>query len=175
MTFTTQLDSADQIIPLSRILKKKTVVSETNGSTGHATLNGDGRQQFRRSGRRRTWWGFAPVAVAGQQPQMKGYYERGSGVNSSAAEASQRGPPAASLGPINTNFPRRFLCCLLPLPIQCMHKPKRELVNIFVGDTAHLRVSGKSVCHFLQDFLTGGSGTGFEKEWIFLKKGFFAL
>ena len=81
----------------------------------------------------------------------------------------------ASLGPINTNFPRRFLCCLLPLPIQCMHKPKRELVNIFVGDTAHLRVSGKSVCHFLQDFLTGGSGTGFEKEWIFLKKGFFAL
>jgi hypothetical protein len=52
-----------------------------------------------------------------------------------------------------------------------MHKPKRELVNIFVGDTAHLRVSGKSVCHFL----TGGSGTGFEKEWIFLKKGFFAL
>ena len=69
--------------------------------------------------------------------------------------------------PINTNFPRRFLCCLLPLPIQCMHKPKRELVNIFVGDTAHLRVSGKSVCHFLQDFLTGGSGTGFEKEWIF--------
>ena len=97
--------------------------------------------------------------------QMKEYYERGSGVNSSAAEASQRGPPAASLGPINTNFPRRFLCCLLPLPIQCMHKPKRELVNIFVGDTAHLRVSGKSVCHFLQDFLTGGSGTGFEKEW----------
>ena len=56
----------------------------------------------------------------------------GSGVNSSAAEASQRGPPAASLGPINTNFPRRFLCCLLPLPIQCMHKPKRELVNFFV-------------------------------------------
>ena len=107
--------------------------------------------------------------------QMKEYYERGSGVNSSAAEASQRGPPSASLGPINTNFPRRFLCCLLPLPIQCMHKPKRELVNIFVGDTAHLRVSGKSVCHFLQDFLTGGSGTGFEKEWIFLKKGFFAL
>ena len=103
--------------------------------------------------------------------QMKEYYERGSGVNSSAAEASQRGPPAASLGPINTNFPRRFLCCLLPLPIQCMHKPKRELVNIFVGDTAHLRVSGKSVCHFL----TGGSGAGFEKEWIFLKKGFFAL
>ena len=97
-------------------------VNETNGSTGHATLNGDGRQQFRRSGRRRTWWGFAPVAVAGQQ-----------------------------------------------------HKPKRELVNIFVGDTAHLRVSGKSVCHFLQDFLTGGSGTGFEKEWILLKKRFFAL
>ena len=30
---------------------------------------------------------------------------------------------------------------------------------------------GKSVCHFL----TGGSGAGFEKEWIFLKKGFFAL
>ena len=107
--------------------------------------------------------------------QMKEYYERGSGVNSSAAEASQRGPPAASLGPINTNFPRRFLCCLLPLPIQCMHKPKRELVNIFVGDTAHLRVSGKSVCHFLQDFLTGGSGTGFEKEWILLKKGFFCI
>ena len=92
--------------------------------------------------------------------QMKEYYERGSGVNSSAAEASQRGPPAASLGPINTNFPRRFLCCLLPLPIQCMHKPKRELVNIFVGDTAHLRVSGKSVCHFL----TGGSGTGEPKK-----------
>ena len=107
--------------------------------------------------------------------QMKEYYERGSGVNSSAAEASQRGPPAASLGPINTNFPRRFLCCLLPLPIQCMHKPKRELVNIFVGDTAHLRVSGKSVCHFLQDFLTGGSGTGFEKEWILLKKRIFCI
>ena len=33
-------------------------------------------------------------------------------------------------------------------------------MNVFVGDTAHLRVSGKSVCHFLQDFLTGGSGTG---------------
>ena len=49
------------------------------------------------------------------------------------------------------------------------------LVNVFVGDTAHLRVSGKSVCHFLQDFLTGGSGTGFEKEWILLKKRFFAL
>jgi len=91
-------------------------VNETNGSTGHATLNGDGRQQFRRSGRRRTWWGFAPVAVAGQQ-----------------------------------------------------HKPKRELVNIFVRDTAHLRISGKSVCHFL----TGGSGTGFEKEWILLKIIFF--
>ena len=98
--------------------------------------------------------------------QMKEYYERGSGVNSSAAEASQRGPPAASLGPINTNFPRRFLCCLLPLPIQCMHKPKRELVNVFVGDTAHLRVSGKSFCHFLQDFLTGGS-----REWDGFRKG----
>ena len=98
--------------------------------------------------------------------QMKEYYERGSGVNSSAAEASQRGPPAASLGPINTNFPRRFLCCLLPLPIQCMHKPKRELVNIFVGDTAHLRVSGKSVCHFLQDFLTA-----YRREWDGFRKG----
>ena len=93
--------------------------------------------------------------------QMKEYYERGSGVNSSAAEASQRGPPAASLGPINTNFPRRFLCCLLPLPIQCTHKPKRELVNVFVRDTALLRICGKPVRHFL----TGGSGTGFEKEW----------
>ena len=92
-----------------------------------------------------------------------------------SARGSQRGPPVALLGIKTTDFPRRFLCCLLPLPIQCMHKPKRELVNIFVGDTAHLRVSGKSVCHFLQDFLTGGSGTGFEKEWIFLKKGFFAL
>ena len=149
-------------------------VNETNGSTGHATLNGDGRQQFRRSGRRRLGEERVADKPLGAR-QMKEYYERGSGVNSSAAEASQRGPPAASLGPINTNFPRRFLCCLLPLPIQCMHKPKRELVNIFVGDTAHLRVSGKSVCHFLQDFLTGGSGTGFEKEWIFLKKGFFAL
>ena len=28
--------------------------------------NGDGRKQFRRSGRRRKWWGFASVAVAGQ-------------------------------------------------------------------------------------------------------------
>ena len=46
-------------------------LKETNGSTGHATLNGDGRQQFRRSGRRRTWWGFAPVAVAGQQPPRR--------------------------------------------------------------------------------------------------------
>ena len=92
--------------------------------------------------------------------QMKEYYERGSGVNSSAAEASQRGPPAASLGPINTNFPRRFLCCLLPLPIQCMHKPKRELVNIFVGDTAHLRVSGKSVCPF-----------SYRREWDGFRKG----
>ena len=102
--------------------------------------------------------------------------KRASKEQNRSARGSQRGPPAALLDAINTNFPRRFLCCLLPLPIQCMHKPKRELVNIFVGDTAHLRVSGKSVCHFLQDFLTaGGSGTGFEKEWIFLKKGFFAL
>ena len=90
---------------------------------------------------------------------MKEYYERGSGVNSSAAEASQRGPPAASLGPINTNFPRRFLCCLLPLPIQCTHKPKRELVNVFVRDTALLRISGKSVRHFL----TGVEWDGFRK------------
>ena len=75
----------------------------------------------------------------------------------------------ASIGSFATDFPRRFLCCLLPLPIQCTHKQKRELVNVFVRDTAHLRVSGKSVCHFL----TGGSGTGFEKEWILLKIIFF--
>ena len=41
--------------------------------------------------------------------------------------------------------------------------------------SVHDEMEGESVCHFLQDFLTGGSGTGFEKEWIFLKKGFFAL
>ena len=35
--------------------------AETNGSTERAE-NGDGRKQFRRSGRRRKWWGFAPVA-----------------------------------------------------------------------------------------------------------------
>ena len=113
------------------------------------------------------------------QLQSPGSNPLGVGQGGNAAEgyvakyAAKEDTPAASLGPINTNFPRRFLCCLLPLPIQCMHKPKRELVNIFVGDTAHLRVSGKSVCHFLQDFLTGGSGTGFEKEWILLKIIFF--
>ena len=95
--------------------------------------------------------------------QMKEYYERGSGVNSSAAEASQRGPPAASLGPINTNFPRRFLCCLLPLPIQCMHKPKRELVNIFVEDTAHLRLR--------QVRLPFSSGFSYRREWDGFRKG----
>ena len=80
-----------------------------------------------------------------------------------------RGPPVALLGIKTTDFPRRFLCCLLPLPIQCTHKPKRELVNVFVRDTALLRICGKSVRHFL----TGGSGTGFEKEWILLKIIFF--
>ena len=86
-----------------------------------------------------------------------------------SARGSQRGPPVALLGIKTTDFPRRFLCCLLPLPIQCTHKPKRELVNVSVRDTALLRICGKSVRHFL----TGGSGTGFEKEWILLKIIFF--
>ena len=38
-----------------------------------------------------------------------------------AAKGDRR--PRWLLGPINTNFPRRFLCCLLPLPNQCTHKP----------------------------------------------------
>ena len=96
--------------------------------------------------------------------QMKEYYERGSGVNSSAAEASQRGPPAASLGPINTNFPRRFLCCLLPLPIQCMHKPKRELVNIFCW-----RYS--AFARLRQVRLPFSSGFSYRREWDGFRKG----
>ena len=80
---------------------------------------------------------------------------------------------------VRHGFPPSFFVLLAPVTYLMIHKKsvKKEsvLVSVFVGDTAHLRVSGKSVCHFLQDFLTGGSGTGFEKEWIFLKKGFFAL
>ena len=85
------------------------------------------------------------VAVAAEQDKEgsaavgKSDRKRASKEQNRSARGSQRGPPAALLDAINTNFPRRFLCCLLPLPIQCTHKPESIGGRAFPSGKRHKR------------------------------------